>query len=182
MSAEEWVAANRDLIGYLQSKPQSEWASIRVGESLVAVAARQRNEVAMRMLLAAGMSVADNNALGDIQPIHIACMMNSSRMVELLCCAGADLGAMTKSGKRPLDYALSTLDSASETWRILVANGARVTRLRPMAQREVQEAREYATHVSRCRRGARALWSLRLPGVDKYLLRQIALALWAERY
>lgn len=172
----EWFAANRDLCGYLQTKPQSEWASIRVGESLMAVAARQRNDVSLRMLLAAGMSVVDSDALGSIQPIHIACMMDSSRMVELFCCAGADLGVMTQSGKRPLDYALSNI--ASETWRVLVANGARVTRVKT-AQREV---REYAAHVACCRRGARALWSLRLPGVDKFLLRQIALALWAERY
>lgn len=75
-----------------------------------------------------------------------------------------------------------------ECVRLLVANGARLEKGRPVHLPLHREAEAYERRVKACRRAVAGLWRLkqRLAGeqwryVDRYMFREIALAVWATR-
>lgn len=183
---DEWQRASTDLRTYLCSKPKEEWGQTLLGEvpePLLSIAARENDEVSMRMLINAGVNVNHQSPVSNLAPIHVACLNGSDKAVELLCCAGADLGAFALSNRRPIDCALE-----NGTWRTLVANGVRLRRRNFALHRTLsREMCDFEKDVLECRRSVISMLLMkrkmgpRGQYVDKFLFRQIALALWAER-
>ena len=126
-------------------------------------------------------------------PAFWAAAFNEPRALEALCAAGADLRTPDSVGKSPLDYALiqgvRRYDSGSdECARVLVANGVRLSTVREAYRRRITpELEAFERGVLRCRAAVVALLRVKrasgqlLVRWDRYLLKQMALDLWATR-
>lgn len=128
------------------------------------------------------VSVGSNNGF---TPIHLALMDGNIEILELLCASNADIINGTKYIKSPLEYALCRSDEKSIS--VLLANGARLSKVRPHNISDISPAiRNFEQAVLRCRQAVISILRVKRAGNlwqwDKYLLREIAFAIWATRH
>lgn len=110
-----------------------------------------------------------------------------ARVLEVLMAAGADMRAPTTAGDAPLDRALRW--SRDDCLRLLVANGVRLSTVRLDIHPKITPwMRAFEAGVLRCRAAAVALLGAKrrrahhLIVWDKFLVREVALAVWATRH
>lgn len=118
---------------------------------------------------------------------HCAAKYGEFEALEILCLAGADLRARSRCGNTPLELAIWNLPYYSRTLRVLLANGARLSTVRNDFHRWIQpELRDFEHGVLRCRMAVVAMLRVKQAGKlwwwDKFLLRELAYALWSTRY
>lgn len=181
--------AGRDgqLLNLLATLPRERWAEPdEHGDTLIYHACRGPNVAALVMLLQSG--IANVNACSKLAttPVHIAARCHP-RMVEVLCAAGANLLACNQFGYAPIDFALACMsETAPSTTRVLLANGVR---LRTVGEEQrhfiTLELVAFERGVLRCRAAVVAMLRVKkaaqLHHVDKFLMRELAYAMWATR-
>lgn len=142
------------------------------------------NVAAMVALLTSGLvDVNARNGWG-IAPAHYAASFTQPRAVEVLCAAGANMLARDDGGRAPIDYALRYAQKESgEIVRVLMANGVRLSTVNEVYITPELEAFERG--VLRCRAVVVAMLRVKkaanLYHVDKFLMRELAYAMWATR-
>lgn len=106
------------------------------------------------------------------------------RIIEMLCVAGAELRVFNHQGDSPLDCAL-TSEKTEDLATVLVANGLRLSNV--MRTNRIKPKLEaFERGVLKCRATVVAMLRVKHVGQlwkwDKFLLREIAFAVWATRY
>ena len=170
----------------LNSLPVELWnAKAYHGMTLLHYACMKHYKLSVVTLLKSkriNVNVGSNNGF---TPIHLALMDGNIEILELLCASNADIINGTKYLKSPLEYALCRNDEIS-IW-ILLANGARLSKVRPHYISDISPAiRNFEQGVLRCRQAVISILRVKRAGNlwqwDKYLLREIAFAIWATRH
>lgn len=186
-SSIDWDALLHAPIGQLNilSIPQSHWSDLDSRErTLLHYACFKGDERATAMLLASGLVDVNQRGCDRFGDKHTAAWMaverRHHRVLELLCAAGADV----RIGD-PFGYALIT--ERADCQRVLVANGVRLG-LVPLNYRYsiTPELKALERGVLRCRSAVATMMRVKkeakLVRWDKFLLREIAFAVWATRY
>lgn len=128
---EETIAAARrgGLLEHLAAlSPPALWTQRDAyGNTLLHCACRGENAAAVPVLVAHGLDVDVRCSLGST-PAHNAAQHGQPRVLEALCVAGADLGALDRDGMTPLDWAIYVRSDACA--RVLVTRGVRLTSVR----------------------------------------------------
>lgn len=170
------------LLDLLANLPRERWAERnKVGVTLLHYACRGPNVAAVVALVQSDL--VDVNASDEIgwTPVHVAVARGESRVLEVLCAAGADLRAQRIS---VVDLALNwgKVDCA----RVLVANGMRLSTVGAEFRHRIKpELKAFERGVLRCRAAVVAMLRVKkaaqLYHVDKFLMRELAYAMWATR-
>lgn len=174
------------LMELLPTLPRARWTEVGpFGQTLLHYACRGANVAAVVALLAHGLDVDARVAAGNT-PAHVAAFRGQPRVLELLCAAGSDLRATNNSGNAPLDLALNRLPGSVECVRVLLANGVRLNTAREELRPFIKPVLEaFERGVLRCRSAVVAMLRVKYAGClcvwDKFLMRQMALEIWATR-
>ena len=112
-------------------------------------------------------------------PLHLAVSWNRPRMVEAMC-------ALCEFDSVHLGYALWSSVNGFESARVLIANGARLGAVSDYYTSYITPKLEaFELAVLRCRSAVVALLHVKRVGElwrwDKFLLRELAYAVWATR-
>lgn len=170
----------------LNSLPVELWnAKAYHGMTLLHYACMKHYKLSVVTLLKSkriNVNVGSNNGF---TPIHLALMDGNIEILELLCASNADIINGTKYIKSPLEYALCRSDEKSIS--VLLANGARLSKVRTHNISDISPAiRNFEQGVLRCRQAVISILRVKRAGNlwqwDKYLLREIAFAIWATRH
>lgn len=182
------AAGRGQLVALLATLPPARWADVDSARwSLLHHAGLGDNAAAIAQLRAHGLSV---NAVDDElwTAAHVAAAAVQPRTLEVLCAAGANLLLRDRADQAPLDVALGALPETFPCVRVLLANGVRLRTVsegcRYLVTPEVV-ALEHA--VVRCRAAVVVLLALKrrradaMHDMDRWVVREIALACWATR-
>lgn len=188
MNRDTWVAGFEGrLCDYLNKIPITEWNKHHVHAACLS----EKNLHALRLLLCARVEIP-------WIATYEAARRGDFAMVELFCAAGADVCAEDVFGETPLQ---ATFRSASGnfrlTARVLVVNGVRASTMPRKWKNYHGGMRIHKSawnlidlimlerHVDTVRRIVVALFcakaACRLARWDKFLLKEIALQVWADR-
>lgn len=177
------------LMERLQKVPTEQWTEKcqHSGETLLHLACYGPNADAALLLLRYSL-VNARDAHGDT-PLHNAALYDQPHMLKIMCAAGADLQITNKHGYIPLDWAIGGMTEKKGDYlcaRLLIAAGSRLANVHERKRGKIPLALvEFERHVLRCRSAAAALLRVKRVGQlwkwDKFLLREIALAVWATR-
>lgn len=188
----DWNAcreAGRDgrLMGLLAKLPSERWAEKNgCGITLLHCACLGPNAAAVVVLLQrAHLDVNARDKWGGT-PAQYAAAWKQPCVLEVLCAAGADV--MTRQdGFTPIEWATgSAYKDDGKSARVLIANGVRLSTVRA-DQRDLipPELVAFERDVLRCRAAVVSILSVKREGNlwrwDKFLLREIAYAVWATR-
>lgn len=173
----------------LKKLPQIHWTSKdENGWTLLHYACVGPNVAAVKALLEYNSrDVNARDSKGDT-PGHVAAKYTQSRLIEILCAVGANLRAPARENITPLDCALFNSGSDDGTTvRMLLANRIRLDPVDPMCRRFVTtDLRIFERGVLRCRSIVVAMLRVKRAGKlyhwDKFLLREMAFAIWATRH
>ena len=177
------------LLELLAKLPRKRWAERDEDDyTLLQCACVGSNLDALKILVQSRL--LDINARDDegYTATHVASLFLQPCLLELLCAAGADLGVCSKDGNAPIDLAIKyEHEDGGETMRVLLANGVRLRTLREKRRRRItRDMIAFECGVIRCRSAATALLRVKKVGNlwrwDKFLLREMAYALWSTRY
>ena len=190
----DWVAFREasdhgQLMKLLAKLPRERWAErSRDGRTLLHCACMGPNVPATVALLQSKVDVNSRDVMWKWTPAHFAARWMEPRALELLCAAGADLRAQTVVGNAPLDLVfLNAARHGDSTARVLVANGVRLSTVRGNYRGYITRQLEaFERGVLRCRAVVVAMLRVKKAGKlwqwDKFLLREMAYAVWATRY
>lgn len=188
LSAAWGASSHGQLMELLANLPRERWAELDgYGCTLLHLACLGPNVAAVVALLQSGLVDVNARTGWETTPAHCAASHTHRQMLEILCAAGADLQARTKDGNAPIDWALMYADKdGGETVRVLVANGVRLSTAGEDYQKYITaELEAFERGVLRCRAAAVALLRVKkvakLHHVDKFLMRELAYAMWATR-
>lgn len=173
------------LMEVLAKLGRERWAEKdRDGHTLLHYACLGANEAAVVELLASNVVDVNERTKWQVSAAHKAVTNCQRRVLELLCAAGADLRGCDRTFA-PLDVALSF--HSDECVRILLSNGVRLSTVHNECRQFVApKFAAFERRVLRCRSAAVAL--LRVKKIanlwrwDKFLLKEVAIAVWATRY
>lgn len=177
------------LMNVLKKLPQIHWtAKDEHGWTLLHYACLGPNVAAAATLLK--YNSCDANARDNKRdtPAHVAAKYAQSRLIEILCTAGANMRAFARENITPLDCALfNSCDDNGTTVRMLLANRIRLDPVDPICRRFVTTyMRLFERSVLRCRSAVVAMLHVKRAGKlyrwDKFLLREMAFAIWATRH
>ncbi len=192
----EWAAvreAGREgrLMELLPTLPRARWTERdEYGRILLHYAVWGANEAALVTLIQSGLGV---NVCDRWQaaPVHYAAARTQLRALEVLCAArGVDLRERNINGDSPLDFVLkeAAILANDACVRVLVANGVRLRTASKHHRHEITRALvEFERGVLHRRAAVAAMLRVKRAGGqllvrwDKFLLKQIALELWATR-
>lgn len=197
-SSIDWGAVYRAsedgrLMEVLVKLPRERWTERNnggCGYTLLHYACQGPNVAAVKVLLQSGLvDVNARNKRGNT-PAHSAATCRQPRVLEvLLCAAGADLRARGDfGGYTPIDRALwNAHKDGGESVRVLVANGVRLRTVHTdRLDLITPELEAFERGVLRCRSAVVAMLRVKRAGKlmhwDKFLLREIAFAIWSTRY
>ncbi len=181
--------AGRDgqLMNLLAKLPRERWAAgDEYGDTLIYHACRGLNVAALVMLIHSGTANVNAGSKLATTPAHIAARCQP-RMLEVLCAAGANLRACNVFDYAPIDFALAGVsENAQSTTRVLLANGVRLSTAHGESCRYITpELQTFERGVLRCRAAVVAMLRVKkvakLHHVDKFLMRELAYAMWATR-
>ena len=173
------------LMELLVKLPWERWAERdEYGLTLLHYACVGPNVAAVKALLQSGLVDVSARTGWGRSPAHVAASDGQPRVLEVLCAAGADLQARNMFGESPADHAL--MQEHSETVRVLVANGVRLSTVRKDRREYITpELEAFERGVLRCREAVVAMLRVKktaqLYHVDKFLMRELAYAMWATR-
>lgn len=179
------------LMELLEKLPRERWAERdedEDNETILHSACRGPNAKAVVALLQAKVDVHSRDGMWGCTPAHYAAMNAQPRVLEMLCAAGANLRAQTSARNAPLDFALEDAEEEGDfTARALMANGVRLSTVRPAYRYCITaELEAFERSVLRCRTAVMAMLRVKKAGKlwrwDKFLLREMAYAVWASRY
>lgn len=167
--------------------PRSCWSErYRGGDTLLHIACYGNNVDAAVVLLELFHPNVTN--WSSCTPAHIAAFHGQPRVLEVLCAAGADVCATTSVNGSPLDLALKSSDpGAADCVRVLLANGVR---LAMVSKKDKHSLKPWMLALEKgrilCRSVVVALLGLKrrrlvLPELDRWVVRQIAVAVFATR-
>ena len=177
------------FVDLLVKLPQARWTERDVdSDTLLHYACRRPNVAAVVVLLQSVLvNVSARNTWGGT-PAHWGAFNMHSRVLEVLCAAGADLRALSNDGDAPIDYALrNAKEDRGESVRVLVANGVRLSTARARDRQFITpELEAFERGVLCCRAAVVAMLRVKRAGKlvrwDKFLLLEIAVCTWATRY
>ena len=172
----------------LAKLPLERWAERdENGFTLLHHAALGGNVTAAVALVQSGLVDVDGRNRDGYTPAHCAAWMQP-RVMEALCAAGANLRARNRSGFSPIDHALLFGHSYDfVTVGMLMANGTRLSTVHEHFRRYITpKLVAFERGILRCRSAVAAMLRVKRAGQlwrwDKFLLREVALAIWARRY
>lgn len=182
------------MINLLSDLPRERWADRAPYWMFTLLHIACRNGDAKSVCTLLHNPIVDVNARtkGGATPMHWAVQETGRRLefhqqrriLEMLCVAGAKLRVFNHQGNSPLDYALSN-EKTEDLATVLVANGLRLSNVtRPHLIKPKLEAFERG--VLKCRATVVAMLRVKHVGRlwkwDKFLLREIAFAIWSTRH
>ncbi len=172
----------------LANLPRERWAERDgSGFTLLHLACLGPNVAAAVALVRSGLVDVSARIEWGSTPAHSAASRVQPRVLEVLCAAGADLRTRTDDGFAPIDRALPFADKdGGETVRVLVANGVRLSTVQKYCRKYITPKLEaFERGVLRCRAAVVAMLRVKktaqLYHVDKFLMRELAFAMWATR-
>ena len=177
------------LMDLLAMLPRERWAERdKYGYTLLHYACYGSNEAAVAALLMSGL--VDVNARNEMEntPACFAILAHQRRILLMLCAAGAAFRKCNVIGDALIDVALCNLNSdMEEIAAVLMANGARLSTVRSDCRSFITPKLEaFERVVLRCRTAVVAMLRVKKAGGlwqwDKFLLRELAYAVWATRY
>ena len=189
----DWDALNEAgkggrLMEVLVKLPRERWGERdEYGLTLLHYACVGPNVAAAVALLQSGLVDVNTRTKGGHTPAHLAASDGQPRVLEVLCAAGANLRAQNHVGLSPIDHALwNAHTDGSGTVRVLVANGVRLSTVRKDRREYITpELEAFERGVLRCRAAVVAMLRVKkaanLYHVDKFLMRELAYAMWATR-
>lgn len=176
------------LMELLVKLPWERWAERNeYGLTLLHYACVGPNVAAVKALLQSGLVDVSARTGWGRSPAHVAASDGQPRVLEVLCAAGANLRAQNHVGLSPIDHALwNAHTDGSGTVRVLVANGVRLSTVRKDRREYITpELEAFERGVLRCRAVVVAMLRVKkaanLYHVDKFLMRELAYAMWATR-
>jgi len=177
------------LFNLLLKLPRECWAERdKYGRTLLHYACHGPNVATVVALLRSGLLDVSTGSEAGWTPAHWAAWAVQACVLELLCAAGADLRARNEDGNAPIDFALmnARLDGG-EIVRVLVANGVRLSTVHKSNLKYITPKLEsFEQGVLRCRTAVVTILRVKhvanLWNWDKFLLKEIAFAVWATRY
>lgn len=185
-----WAGRNGSIMELVQKLPRERWA-VRdgFGQTLLHYACLGPNIAAVKTLVESKLIDVSACDSRNATPAHYAALNGQAGVLEILCAAGADLGARNEEGYNLLTDVLdkASLARANEVLHVLVANGARLNTVRPTHRPFISPALvAFEQGVLRCRTAVVSMLRVKRPGKlprwDRFLLRELAYALWATRY
>lgn len=176
------------LMNLLVKLPRERWAERdKDGDTLLHLACLGPNVAAAVALVQSELlDVNARNKWGST-PAHYAASYTLRQVLEVLCAAGANLRAQNHVGLSPIVHALwNAHTDGSGTVRVLVANGVRLSTVRKDRREYITpELEAFERGVLRCRAVVVAMLRVKkaanLYHVDKFLMRELAYAMWATR-
>lgn len=121
-------------------------------------------------------------------PAHYAARNAQPQVLMLLCAVGADLRARDQNDYAPIDAAVAISgERRIETLRVLLSNGVRLSTVDETYRHHITpEVEKLERSALRCRSATVALLRVKRVGNlwrwDKFLLREVAIAIWTTRY
>lgn len=184
-----WKAGDGGRLQDLLVKlPRERWAERdEYGYTLLHRACYGPNVAAVVALLQSGLVDVNARTKWGCTPAHYAASWTQPRVLEVLCAAGADLRALNMYGHSPIDRALLYAHKdGNKTVRVLVANGVRLsTASEDYRHCITPELEAFECGVLSCREAVVAMLRVKktaqLYHVDKFLMRELAFAMWATR-
>lgn len=157
----------------LSEHPEEEWRAIEAltSSTLLHYAALGENEATTARLVRLGWDVNALSLTGH-RPIHLAANYGNSRVLDVLCRAGADVdGAMEVAQEERED----------ECAAVLMRHNVRLRPEYPVSS----DMMGLAFGIWRCRKAVIALLRVKRAGNlwqwDKFLLKEVAYAVWSTR-
>ncbi len=182
-----FAGCNGSFMPLLATLPRKRWAERdKYGYTLLHLACRGPNVAAVVALLQSGLVDVNARHKWGNTPAHWASYNTQPRVLEMLCAAGADVRA-SNFGYTPIDWAAENVNKdGGETVRVFVANGVRLSSVREGYRRYITpELKAFERGVLRCRVAVVAMLRVKkvaqLYHVDKFLMRELAYAMWATR-
>jgi hypothetical protein len=190
---------NGALYDYIKDKVNSDNVNVFrcqdfYGKYLIHYACQNHDEKALRFLLVHGAQVDSQDRIGRTPLMH-AVDAENIRCMRILLSVGCNprLPVHTISEKQITAYQRSVIlirnDMDSSTLRLFIANGMRIMKHIPPYHEFIEsDVYEYEERVKECIRRIIILMSLKrrrihsMVHLDRFLIRQLALALWTERY
>lgn len=182
------------FLAFLATLPRVRWTEFcpHSGCTLLHHASRGANVAAAWLLLASGLfdiNARDRN--NGLSPADIAADCGQPRVLEVLCAAGANVGARgTINTILPLDFALCHLffNDTDACVRVLLANGVRLSTAHERYHRYITpELVAFERGVLRCRTAVVVLLGLKwrrnqvMRELDRFVVLEIAVCVWATR-
>lgn len=173
---------------FVMSQSRERWAfRCSSGRTLLHWACMGANAAAVAALIQSELVDANAQDKCGYTAAHCAAEYGEFEALEILCLAGADLRARSRCGSTPLELAIWNLPSDSRTACVLVANGVRLSTVSEDRRKYITyELEAFERGVLRCRMAVVAMLRVKQAGKlwwwDKFLLRELAYALWSTRY
>lgn len=174
------------LMELLAVLPREQWGDLDAnGSTLLHCACLAPNETAVRALLASGIvDVNAQNKWGETAVLFAASCANQSRSLEFLCAAGANLHLRNDERETPIDLAIAHGKTCTY---VLLANGERLKAARAASRAMItSQMMDLERGVLRCRSAAVTMLRVKRAGKlvhwDKFLLREVAIAVWTTRW
>lgn len=184
----QWAGKSGRILELLRRLPRESWAKQNEdGRTLLHLACRGPNEVAVAELIQSGLVDVNAPDRWGHTAVHLSILWAHALALMMLCAAGANLRAREHFGYTPMDYALDGVrECGDDSVRVLVANGVRLEMACEQSRcRITPELAAFEQGVLRCRSAVAALLSVKRVGNlwrwDKFLLRELAYAMWATR-
>ncbi len=169
----------------LATLPRERWAERdEYGNTLLHLACCGPNVAAAVALLQSGLVDVNTRTKGGHAPAHVAALNNQPRVLEVLCSAGVDFRTPNQNGSSALDLAVDY--RSDDCALVLVANGVRLSTVHKGFRLYITPKLEaFERGVLRCRAAVVAMLRVKkaaqLYHVDKFLMRELAYAMWATR-
>lgn len=155
------------------------------GYTLLHYACRGPNLKEVSALLQSGKVDVNVRSTQGWAAANCAAFWIQSRVLEMLCATETDMRTQTNAGYAPLDTVISFPDDDDGCARTLMANGVRLNTV-VTSSVIAPELVEFERGVLRCRTAAVATIRVKRVGKlwrwDKFLLCEVAIAIWATRY
>ena len=176
------------LLEWLVKLPRARWRERDSdGNTLLHFACRGPNVAAAVVLVQSGLVDVNARTKWGSAPTHWTIWCEQTRMLEVMCAAGAYLQARNNAEYTPIVYALRDVHRhRSETARVLLANGVRLSTVHEGYRDLITpELEAFERGVLRSRAAVVAMLRVKKAGQlwrwDKFLLRELAYAVWATR-
>lgn len=171
------------LMNYLVILPRSDWTKTSPhGNTLLHFACEGPNKEALLTLLLSGLIDINATNMQNHTAAFVAAECDQPQALELLCAAGIDLTMRDIHGHTCIDWAVSNDDCM----RVLIANGVRLNTVNENYHRWIYyDMNAFERGVLRCRSAVVAMLRVKKAGMlwrwDKFLLRELAIAVWTTR-
>lgn len=172
------------LMNYLIRLPRSDWTKTSPhGNTLLHFACDGSNKEALLTLLSSGLIDINARNMQNMTAAFYAARNDQPQMLELLCAVGIDLTLRDMQAFTAIDWAVTN----DNCMRVLVANGIRLSTVGEEHRAWISpEIEKFECGVLRCRSAVVAMLRVKKAGRlmrwDKFLLKEMAICVWATRY